>query len=132
MMPNGKIITLINTRADRFDRSIQLLEMLVGNISFDYLMLTGEVVERVLTIAHRLKIPQKKIVAMGRVMPEKVYQRILELINQEGFVFAMGNVGSGGLALARYFEKVHKEQLSERQNADDEHPNEHLTMENMT
>ena len=132
LMPNGKIITLINTRADRFDRSIQLLEMLVGNISFDYLMLTGEVVERVLTIAHRLKIPQKKIVAMGRVMPEKVYQRILELINQEGFVFAMGNVGSGGLALARYFEKVHKEQLSERQNADDEHPNEHLTMENMT
>jgi poly-gamma-glutamate synthase PgsB/CapB len=132
LMPNGKVITLINTRADRFDRSIQLLEMLVGNISFDYLMLTGEVVERVLSIAHRLKIPHGKIVAIGRAMPEKVYQQILELIHHEGFVFAMGNVGSGGLALARHFEKIHKEQLAQRQQADDEHPNEHLTMENMT
>jgi poly-gamma-glutamate synthase PgsB/CapB len=109
-MPNGKVITLVNTRADRFDRSVQLLEMLVGNIAFDHLILTGEVVDRVIGVAHRLRIPSRKIIAMGLVKPEKVFNQIFNLINKEGFVFAMGNVGSGGLALARHFWKLHREQ----------------------
>jgi len=130
LMPRGKVITLVNTRADRFDRSIQLLEMLVGNISYDHLILTGEVVDRVVGVAHRLKIPQQKIISMGRAMPERVLHQVLNLINHEGFVFAMGNVGSGGLALARFFEKIHKEQFAKEQ-LEERHSDEQLTMENM-
>lgn len=120
ILPNGKVITLINTRADRFDRSIQLLEMIVGNISFDHLILTGEVVDRVAGVAHRLKIPHRKIISMGKVMPEKVYRQILDLVKKEGFVFAMGNVGSGGLVLARYFWKLHREQHANLQQTEEQ------------
>lgn len=110
LQPNGKVITLINTRSDRFDRSVQLLEMLVGNIAFDHLILTGEAVDRLVGVTQRLRIPRNKVVPMGTVVPEKVYNQIMDLIDHEGFVFAMGNVGSGGLALARYFWKLHREQ----------------------
>jgi poly-gamma-glutamate synthase PgsB/CapB len=116
LVPNGRVITLINTRSDRFDRSIQLLEMLVGNISFDYLMLTGQSVDRLMSTVHRLKIPSTKVVQVGMVMPEKAYRQIFDLVDHHGFVFAMGNVGSGGLALAQYFQKLHREQhLVEKQ-----------------
>ncbi len=113
---NGTMITLINTRSDRFDRSVQLLEMLVRNIAFDHLILTGEAVDRLVGLTARLRIPKHKVVPMGAVMPEKVYNQIMDLIDDQGFVFAMGNVGSGGLALARYFWKLHREQnITEKQ-----------------
>jgi poly-gamma-glutamate synthase PgsB/CapB len=112
LLPDSKVITLVNTRTDRFDRSIQLLEMFVENITCDYLMLTGQSIDRMIGVANRLKIPSSMIIPVGMVTPEEVYHRIFDLVDRHGFVFAMGNVGVGGLRIAQHFQKIHREQHS--------------------
>ena len=103
--PLGKIIFLLNSRVDRQDRSIQLLEMISKNIEFDYLALTGEGLKKFIGYASKFNIPKDVIVALGRANPEKIYEEVFNLIDVSGTVFAIGNVGGGGLEIGRYFYK---------------------------
>jgi poly-gamma-glutamate synthase PgsB/CapB len=101
----GTVFILLNTRADRYDRTIQLLEMLQEGMpnEFDYIFLMGERVERVYGSLPRYNIPQNKAVKMGIVPPEHTYDEIFKRANGIGTVFAIGNVGKGGLDIARFF-----------------------------
>lgn len=110
--PLGKVILLLNSRSDRQDRSIQLIEMLAANIKFDCLMLTGESVRKFQQSAQKYKIPNNKVLPIGWLKPEKVYNEIFSLIepNQKGTVLGIGNVGAGGLDIFRYFYKNRRKQ----------------------
>ncbi len=101
--PLGKVILLLNSRADRQDRSVQLIEMVVGNIDIDYLVLTGQSLHKFMGFASRYKIPKTKTVGLGMIKPEKAYEEIMNLIDDKGTVLAIGNVGAGGLDIARFF-----------------------------
>ncbi len=103
--PLGKIVVLLNSRADRQDRSIQLIEMVVSNIEFDYIVLTGEKTQKFrahLAVAH---VPREKTIALGWQRPDRTYRALFDLIDDVGTILAIGNVGAGGLDLFRYFYK---------------------------
>ncbi len=101
----GNVFVLLNTRADRYDRTCQLLEMLQEGMpgEFDYLFLMGEVTERVYNSLPRYNIPQSKAVKFGIIPPERTYHEVFERVQDIGTVFAIGNVGKGGLDIAKYF-----------------------------
>ncbi|MCF7809870.1 poly-gamma-glutamate synthase PgsB [bacterium] len=101
--PLGKVIILLNSRADRQDRSVQLIEMVVEKIEFDHIVLTGEKLKKFMTLLSRHEISMSKCVGIGWISPEKVYQKLFDLIEDKGTVLAIGNVGAGGLDIFKYF-----------------------------
>ncbi len=103
--PLGTVVILLNSRADRQDRSIQLIEMVTGNIEFDYIVLTGEKTQKFRAYLVAARVPREKLISLGWSRPEKTYQKLFNLIGDVGTVLAVGNVGAGGLDLFRYFYK---------------------------
>jgi len=101
--PLGKVIILLNSRADRQERSIQLIEMVAGHNKFDYLVLAGESLEKFTGFTQKYSIPKSKVVGLGWVKPEVAYKRIFELVETKGTVIAIGNMGSGGIEYFRHF-----------------------------
>ncbi|NQU04540.1 MAG: poly-gamma-glutamate synthase PgsB, partial [Calditrichaeota bacterium] len=101
--PFGKAILMLNSRADRQDRSVQLIEMVVEKIEFDHIALTGEKLKKFTGLLLRHNIPKLKIIGIGWARPEKVYQKLFDLIDDQGIVLAIGNVGAGGLDIFKYF-----------------------------
>ncbi len=101
----GMVCFMLNTRADRYDRTIQLLEMVRDNLTqeFDFFFLNGENLERVYNSLPDYGIDQAKAVKIGMADPVVTYDAIFERIPNIGTVFAMGNVGKGGLDIATYF-----------------------------
>jgi len=101
----GTVFVLMNTRADRYDRTIQLLEMVQAGMSddFAYIFLMGERVQQVYASLPRYSIRQESAVKMGIVPPERTYDEVFKRVDSLGMVFAIGNVGKGGLDIARYF-----------------------------
>ncbi len=109
--PLGTLLILLNSRSDRQDRSMQLLEMAGDNMEFDKFVLTGESVEKFTALLPDYKIPKSKAVGIGWVAPEKGFHLLFDQIESRGTVFGMGNVGAGGLDLFNYFYK-HRRQGS--------------------
>ncbi|MBI5059169.1 poly-gamma-glutamate synthase PgsB [candidate division KSB1 bacterium] len=101
----GKVFVLLNTRADRYDRTIQLLEMLQEGMpnEYNYLFLMGEQIERTYSSLPRYNISQERAVKFGIVPPEQTYHAVFERVDSIGTVFAIGNVGKGGLDIAKFF-----------------------------
>lgn len=101
----GTVIVILNTRADRFDRTLQLLEMLQEGMphDFDYLFLNGERVEQTYATLPRFNLAQEKAVKNGILPPEATYRAVFDRVQSLGTVFAIGNVGKGGLDIAKYF-----------------------------
>jgi poly-gamma-glutamate synthase PgsB/CapB len=101
----GSVFVLLNTRADRYDRTIQLLEMIQQGMpnEYDFLFLMGERVSRVFDSLPRYGIHQDKAVKMGIVPPERTFDEVFKRVENVGTVFAIGNVGKGGLDIARHF-----------------------------
>jgi poly-gamma-glutamate synthase PgsB/CapB len=103
--PLETVIVLLNSRADRQDRSMQLIEMLVGSIQFDKVVLTGENPIKFEQYLLKNKVPADKIIALGWHKPEVVYNKLFSLVEHQGIVMGIGNVGAGGLDIFRYFYK---------------------------
>jgi gamma-polyglutamate synthase len=99
----GSVIMLLNTRADRFDRSIQLIEMIGRNIDYNYLVSIGEKTAMLAQHYRRYGIEKNKVVEMGLTTTEAVYHKIFEITQSSAIILAMGNMGAGGLAVAHYF-----------------------------
>ncbi len=109
----GKVCFMLNTRADRYDRTIQLLEMIRDNLTgeFDYLFLNGENVDRVYGSLLDYGVDQTKAVRIGMADPLVTYNAVFERIESIGTVFAIGNVGKGGLDIANYFSRKRRVRL---------------------
>lgn len=87
----AEVIIILNSRADRFFRSQQLVEA-VKNLRFNYLMLTGEICEKVESYALHHGLEKDKVVRLGDPLPEVVYSRVLELTIEESHVIGIGNI----------------------------------------
>jgi poly-gamma-glutamate synthase PgsB/CapB len=109
--PLGTLLVLLNSRADRQDRSMQLIEMAGANMEFDKFVLTGESVDKFTALLPDYKISKNKAVGIGWVAPDKGFHLLFDQIESRGTVFGMGNVGAGGLDLFNYFYK-HRRQGS--------------------
>lgn len=105
MQNMGVLIILLHTRADRYDRSLQLLEMIQEGMNgeFEYLFLTGEKTSNVLATLGRYGLDRQKALNLGHARPEHVAQEAFKRITSVGTIFGIGNVGAGGLDIVRHF-----------------------------
>jgi poly-gamma-glutamate synthase PgsB/CapB len=101
----GKRILLLNTRGDRFDRSVQLLEMVARHMEFDLLLSMGESTDMLTSHFRRVRIPAEKVLKLGHVKAGRAWDAIWENVEDRALVFALGNAGHGGLEVARLFRK---------------------------
>ncbi len=101
-----KRIILLNTRHDRLYRAKDLIEMITKHIGngVDHLLLMGQSTDMVANMAHAKGFDTYKIVNMGWVEPEKIFEEILNLTLSTSTVVAMGNMGGKGAATVSYFE----------------------------
>lgn len=84
-------IIILNSRTDRLFRSHQLVDA-VKQTDYSYLLLTGEIPEKVEAYALQIGIPKEKVFALGSPLPEVIYQKVLELTRVEAHVLGIGNI----------------------------------------
>ncbi len=101
----GVMIILLHTRADRYDRSLQLLEMIQEGMAdqYQHVFLTGEKTSNILATLGRYGIDRLKALDLGHATPERISHEAFQRINSVGTIFGIGNVGSGGLEIVKYF-----------------------------
>lgn len=102
----GTRIVLLNTRQDRMDRARQLAELAGRALApdMDYLMLIGHNTEVVKHMALGYGVPAERILAVGWVSPEQVFEKALAITERESTIVAIGNMGGMGGTVAEYFE----------------------------
>ena len=101
-------VIILNSRADRYFRSIQLLDV-CASLDFDYLLLTGERTEQLLKDAIKREIDEKKLRAFGELETNILFEKIKELTKKESHVVGIGNIAGarkyGGQIVKYYKEK---------------------------
>ncbi len=101
----GATIFMLNTRQDRYERSLQLVEMVHENTQYERLVLIGESTDRLLTYCWKLGMKPDKVIGLGLVYPEVVYNTIAQLPFHKMGVYGIGNVHGGGHEVAHYFQE---------------------------
>ncbi len=97
LQPGGDIpsIALLNLRGDRIDRSLRFADELEKGLQADYYLLVGDVTPRVQR-RYEGRLPGERLITIGRVRPEEIFERIAAL--SSGGSFRVGGVGNiGGL-----------------------------------
>jgi hypothetical protein len=102
----GKRIVLLNTRHDRMDRAEQLAQMLGKNLQedFDYVLLMGQSTDVVEDLLISNGIAHSKIINLGWIEPQAIFEKVLSFTDNESTVVAIGNMGGMGGKLVEYFE----------------------------
>jgi len=104
-------IILLNSRADRLFRSQQLIDAL-KDVEYNYLILTGEIPEKIEAYALESGVPRDRLFAMGQPLTEKIYQKVWELTKKESHVLGIGNIAGqvkyGAQIVAHFKHKIPK------------------------
>lgn len=90
-LENVEKIVLLNSRSDRLFRSEQLADAM-KDLDYSYLLLTGEIPEKVESYALAIGIPREKLIALGEPAPEEIYKKVWELTRRESHVLGIGNI----------------------------------------
>jgi poly-gamma-glutamate synthase PgsB/CapB len=110
-------IIILNSRSDRLFRSHQLVDAVHG-LDFSYLLLTGEIPDKVESYALHIGIPRSKVIPLGEPLPEVIYQKVLELTGTESHVLGIGNIAGrikyGAQIVAHFKHKIHSNIVSKR------------------
>lgn len=102
----GARIVLLNTRQDRLDRARQLSEMVAQRIGSeaDFLILMGESGEVVESMLVGYGFPKNKIINLGYIEPEVIFETALSITQKTSTIFAIGNMGGKGASTVEFFE----------------------------
>jgi poly-gamma-glutamate synthase PgsB/CapB len=115
-MVTGKLsgaerIIILNSRADRLFRSQQLIDAL-AEVEYDYLLLTGEIPEKVEDYALSHGVRKDRLFALGQPLTEEVYQKVWQLTKKESHVLGIGNIAGefkyGAQIVAHFKHKIPK------------------------
>ncbi|MEM7187129.1 MAG: poly-gamma-glutamate synthase PgsB [Bacteroidota bacterium] len=101
------LMIVLNTRKDRQDRAIRLVEMM-ASLQYDSIGLIGESLDGVLTMCKKQHIPRQAICAVGTKPTLQQYQELCQAAGPATTILAIGNMGAGGAELADYFEQNHQ------------------------
>ncbi len=96
---------MLNSRADRFFRSQQLIDICL-NIDVDYILLTGEIHDKVYSYALSKRLPKQKVILLGEIEPSKVYEKSFELAKNEAHIVGIGNIAGArkyGAKIVKYY-----------------------------
>ena len=102
---SGATIFMLNTRQDRYERSLQLVEMVHENTQYERLVLIGESTDRLLSYCWKLGMKPDKVIGLGLVYPEVVFNTIVKLPFHKMGIYGIGNVHGGGHEVAHYFQE---------------------------
>lgn len=97
-------VFILNTRADRFDRSVHLVEMLHRHTDYAKLLLVGENSQQLLAACYRKGVPSDRVIRVGVGSPAEIWALIEALPETDVTVIGIGNVHGGGEEIAHYFE----------------------------
>lgn len=97
-------VAILNCRADRGPRSVQLGEILPKMQKLDRALLTGSGTRMALEAALKGGIHPEKIIEMENARPEDIFERSVAQIGKTGMIFGMGNVVGLGNAIVEYFQ----------------------------
>lgn len=109
---DGTKFIILNSRADRFFRTDQLLEV-CKNLEFDYLFLTGETPQRAYDHALDFGIDKKKVIKMGQPLVKEIYEKILSLTDKEAHIAGIGNIAGEvkyGAQIVAHFKHLEQKQ----------------------
>jgi len=96
-------VAVLNCRADRPQRSVQLGQILHQLPGLARALVCGSGTRLALEAALRAGCEAEKLVAMEQAPAAAIFERALAQIEKSGLVFGMGNIGGGGTALVEYF-----------------------------
>ncbi|HOZ01229.1 MAG TPA: poly-gamma-glutamate synthase PgsB [Candidatus Syntrophosphaera sp.] len=109
-LSNVEKIIILNSRSDRLFRAHQLVDT-VSKLDYSYLLLTGEISDKVEAYALHNGIPRDKLVTLGEPLPEVIYQKVVELTGTESHVLGIGNMAGrihyGAQIVAHFRHKMH-------------------------
>ncbi len=110
--PEKNFYIIVNCRADRIDRSVQLGKLISTKINADYYFVTGGETNVLCRTAIKNGINREKLIDLGNKDVEFVYRKVVELINDNGMILAIGNIVGYGERLINQFIKQGNERNS--------------------
>lgn len=107
----GRRFVLLNSRADRPERSEQLAHLVARRLGpeLDKVFVMGEPTDAVLRSLRSHGLATDRIVDLGNAKPEAVYRAVLDHTEERSSLVALGNMGGHGAATVRFFEERSRE-----------------------
>ena len=96
-------IVLANCRKDRPQRSGQIADLVSRRLDADHVVLTGEGTELVAFQAAAKGLPSERLSDLGGLDAERVYEQVLDLVNEEAVVVGIGNIVGLGDEIVLHF-----------------------------
>ncbi len=101
--PGVRRIVLANCRDDRLQRSGQIADLIATQLQADHAVLTGLGTELVAFRAVRQGFPRGRISDLGGLDAERVYEKVLDLVEDRGMVVGIGNIVGLGEEIVLHF-----------------------------
>lgn len=96
-------IILVNCRADRPDRSLQLGQELPRWEAPDFVVAMGTGTYLFGRAAVKAGLDPSRLEIVEDAGEDQIFERVVGLIDDSALIFGMGNIGGQGLPLTRYF-----------------------------
>ena len=103
VQPGVRRIVLANCRDDRPQRSGQLADLIATRLRADHAVLTGLGTELVAFRAVQRGLPRERITDLGGSGAERVYEHVLDLVEDRGVVVGIGNIVGLGEEIVLHF-----------------------------
>ncbi len=97
-------VVLLNCRADRVHRSVQLGEILPRMPGLDTAIITGTGTRPAVEAALQRGMPVERLITLEDARADDIFERTLSQIPTRGLVYGIGNIGGVGHAVVEYFE----------------------------
>ena len=101
--PGVRRIVLANCRSDRLHRSGQLAELVARRLPADQIVLSGQSTSLVAMQAIAKGLDRNRLSDFGGMSAERIYERILDLVEDRGIIFAVGNIVGLGQEIVLHF-----------------------------
>ena len=98
-------IALVNCRADRADRSVQLADACVGWKPAHHYLVIGEATDVFARRAVARGLKRERITCAESVHSDQVFRDICQLADRSAMVMGMGNISGPGMALVDLFQR---------------------------
>jgi len=101
---NEQMVFLLTIRHDRQSRAIQLIT-LASTLEFDLVVLIGETTDIIEDKAKSLGIPKEKLINEPWDTPEKIYNGLGKVVDENATIVGIGNMGAMGAEVSQLFRK---------------------------
>ena len=98
-------IVLINNRADRMRRAIDMAQIIAKDLDADSYVVVGDRASTFIDMAARAGLSRKKLINLGGRSPEEVLDKLFELTPVCSTVMGISNIGGFGIEFMELLER---------------------------